>query len=545
MGKIQLVLHAHLPFIKHPEHESFFEETWLFEAISESYTPLLRMLHNLDADGIPANITISFSPSLTAMLKDELLQERYVSYVENLIELGEKEVRRTQDDPQFNGLARMYLDLYRQNLDFFLNQINRDLLSGFDYHQKKGNIEIITSPGTYPFLPFYEQYPANIHAHIEAALDSHREIFSRASKGIWLPECGYYPGLEEILKEHGLHYFFVEAHGLLFAKNCPTSGTYAPVQTPAGPYAFARDVASVNRVWSDIDGYPGEVSYRDFYRDIGHDLDFDYIKPYIHLEEFRVNTGYKYYAITGNTVEKQPYQPEQARGKIAEHADNFLYTIRERLKTADGLMDGEALITAPFSAELFGHWWFEGVQWLEQVVRRIHADGTIGSTTPGAFLEKNAVQQTLSPVFSSWGNKGYAEVWLNGANDWIYRHLHSAIEHMQELVERFPNVTGLKKRALNQAAREVLLAQTVDWSVIMRSGVSEEYARARIREHIGNFYFIYESLGQGNLGTEWLTRIEKKNNIFPAIDYRTFEARRSRDNGRMGHPYVVTDQVIK
>lgn len=281
MGNIQLLLHAHLPFIRHPEHESFLEETWLFEAISESYTPLLRMLNRLDADNIPAGLTISFSPSLTAMLKDELLQNRYIKYLEKLIELGEREVERTANDPAFNPLASMYLDLFRNNLEFFTDELQNDLLSGFDYHQKKGNIEVITSPGTYPFLPFYEQYPANIHAHIEAALDSHREVFNKPSKGIWLPECGYYPGLEEILREHSLEYFYLEAHGILFADNCPKSGTYAPVKTPSGLYAFARDVASVNRVWSDIDGYPGEIAYRDFYRDIGHDLDFDYIKPYI------------------------------------------------------------------------------------------------------------------------------------------------------------------------------------------------------------------------------------------------------------------------
>jgi 1,4-alpha-glucan branching enzyme len=409
----------------------------------------------------------------------------------------------------------MYLDLYRANLEFFTDELQGDILSGFDLHQKKGNIEIITSPGTYPFLPFYEQYPANNHAHIEAALESHREVFSRASNGIWLPECGYFPGLETILREHGIDFFYLEAHGILFAENCPTSGTYSPVQTPSGVYAFARDVASVNRVWSDIDGYPGN-QLPDFYRDIGHDLDFEYIKPYIHLGEFRVNTGYKYYAITGDTDQKQVYRPERALGKVREHADNFLHTLQQRLGRVASLMDSDPVITTPFSAELFGHWWFEGVQWLEQVIRLIHdEDSGIRAITPSSYLAEHREHQQLEPVFSSWGSKGYAEVWLNGSNDWIYRHLHSAIEHMQELVDRFPKVTGLKKRALNQAAREVLLAQTIDWAVIMRSGVSEEYARARIREHIGNFYFIYESLGQGNLGTEWLTRIERKNTFSP------------------------------
>jgi 1,4-alpha-glucan branching enzyme len=393
MGNVQLILHAHLPFIRHPEHETFLEETWLFEAISESYIPLLRMLNRLDADGIPARITMSFSPSLTAMLQDELLQARYIEHLNKLVELGEKEVERNRNDDNFAPLSEMYLQLYRSNLDLFTGDLQHDILSGFDYHQKKGNIEIITSPGTYPFLPFYEQYPANIHAHLEAALDSHRKVFSRASNGIWLPECGYFPGLEELLREHGINYFFLEAHGILFADNCPKSGTYAPVQTPAGLFAFARDVASVNRVWSETDGYPGEISYRDFYRDIGHDLEFDYIKPYIHLEEFRVNTGYKYYAITGNTQEKQVYRPREAAKKVAEHADNFLYSIRERMEKITPLMTREPVITTPFSAELFGHWWFEGVDWLEAVLNGMAgAPWPLSIANPAAYSSSKSSQ---------------------------------------------------------------------------------------------------------------------------------------------------------
>lgn len=546
MGNIQLVLHAHLPFIRHPEHETFFEESWLFQAMSESYTPLLRMLNRLDAQGKKANITISFSPSLTAMMKDELLQQRYVRYLEQAVELGEREMERCASSSEFFPLAQMYHDFYKESLRFFVDDQKADLLSGFDYHQKKGNIEVITTAGTYPFLPFYERYPANIHTHIEAALDSHQSIFNKKSAGIWLPECGYYPGLEKLLREHGLDFFYLEAHGILFADRSPESGTYAAIRTPSGPVAFPRDVAAVNRVWSDIDGYPGEMAYRDFYRDIGHDLDYDYIKPYLHLSDVRSNTGYKYFAITGNTDNKRPYRPQSAQKKVAEHADNYIYTLTERFQRVSQYMDKPPLITAVFSAELFGHRWFEGVDWLEQVILRSQQNGAeVNMLCPSEYLANSAVSQTLQPAFSSWGSKGYGEVWLNGANGWIYRHLHSAIEHMQELVTRFPEVTGLKQRALNQAAREVLLAQTIDWAVIMRSGASAEYAKARIREHIGNFYYIYEALGQGNLGTEWLTRIEKKNNIFPKIDYRTFAARISRQDGMMGHPYVVTDIVTK
>lgn len=520
MGNIQIVLHAHLPFIRHPEHKSFLEENWLFEAISESYTPLIQMIQRLDAEGINPGLTISISPSLMTMLGDKLLLERYVFYLQSRIELGEKEVDRTAHDSRFSPLASMYLNIFKQNLKAFIEDFQQDILKTLWQLQKKGCIEIITTPGTSPFLPFYEQYPANIYTHVETAIECYHAAFREDVRGMWLSGGGYYSGLEEIFKELRLEFFYLNANGILLAEDCPPTGIQTPVKTLNELVVFARDPELVGRVWSDVDGYPGDFSYRDFHRDIGHDLDFEYIRPYVHQEEFRMNTGYKYYAITGETDQKQPYLPEQA-GKISlEHAKHFVYLLQERVHNASE----DILVTTPFSAELFGHWWFEGVQWLESVIRIIAQDESgLHLVTPSAWMANHSVQHRVQPVFSSWGEgKGYAEVLLNGQNDWIYRHLHSSIERMQELAHRFPKAHGLNRRALNQAAREVLLAQTMDWPFIMRSGVSEEYARTRIREHIGNFYQLYDSLGSGNLQTGWLIHLEEKNNIFPYIDYFNF-----------------------
>ena len=539
-GYLNLVLHAHLPYIKHPEHESFLEESWLFEAISETYLPLLRMLHRLEADQVPINISISFSPTLTAMLQDELLCGRYVRHLEQVIELGQREVERTKHEPEVQSLARMYLELYQENYRDFLEQYDRNILKGFDHFYKSGQIEVLTAPGTYPFLPFYEQYPANIAAQVEAAVDSHHAVFGKVPKGLWLPECGYYEGVEEVLKDYDLKYFFTSAHGMLFSPDVPSWGVFSPAQTKNGVAFFARDVASANLVWSAENGYPGDPDYRDFYRDIGHDLDFEYIKPYIHLQKIRVNTGYKYFAVTGQTVHKRLYDPQRAMRKVQEHAENFLYHQSRRIQKIDPLMDRVPVITCPYSAELFGHWWFEGIAWLETVIRLADRQfGDLEMTTPERFLSQKPKLQEVQPVFSSWGNKGYAEVWLEGSNDWIYRHIHMAIERLQELILRFPDATGLKERALNQAAREILLAQSIDWPVIMRSGTAESYANNRVKEHISNFYRIYDALGQGNLGTEWLTRVEKKHSIFPRLNYRVFAPGNPREPNQLGHPYAI------
>ena len=178
---------------------------------------------------------------------------------------------------------------------------------------------------------------------------------------------------------------------------------------------------------------------------------------------------------------------------------------------------------------LFGHWWFEGPQWLEFLIRKIHSEGeNIILATPSDYLSENRSFHVGTPSFSSWGNNGYAEVWLDGSNDWIYRHVHKAIERMSELVARFPNETGLKQRTLNQAAREVLLSQASDWPFIMKTGTAVQYATRRIKEHLFNFNKIYDGLCRNSVKTEWLTNLEKKDNLFSDIDYRLFASKKSR-----------------
>jgi 1,4-alpha-glucan branching enzyme len=157
------------------------------------------------------------------------------------------------------------------------------------------------------------------------------------------------------------------------------------------------------------------------------------------------------------------------------------------------------------------------------MLRELHQHGEgLVTITPSAYLKQYPEQQKMQLIFASWGNKGYAETWLDGSNDWIYRHIHMAILKMTELTERFPDATGLKRRALNQAAREVLLTQSLDWPVIMRNGTSAQYASTRLKEHLANFYHIYDAMGEGKLSTEWLTRVERKNNLFPDLDYLAF-----------------------
>lgn len=522
MGKSILLLHSHLPLVRHPEYEQFLEERWLFEAISETYLPLLRMMERLEGESIPSPLAMSFSPTLSFMLQDELLMRRYISYLDRNIELAEKELDRTAGDQRFEPLARFYYDRYTRDRAEIEDVYAGNLVKSFAFYAKKGQIELLATAATHAFLPNYRNYPELIRLQVELGIEAHIHDFGNTPNGFWLPECGYYEGLDEILETAGLRYFIGAAHGVLFGEPTPRTGTYRPLNTPAGVAVFPRDVYTAAWVWSSEHGYPAHSAYRDFYRDIGYDLPLDYIRPYIHEGDIRIDTGFKYHAITGKEEDKDPYDQIAGAAMAREHARDYFMRQREHTRRIDEALGTHSVITSPFDTELFGHWWFEGTLWLEELFRLAHEESgdDFGMTTPGRYLEEYGTGGVVVPTFSSWGSHGYAEVWLDGSNDWIYRHTHNAIERMGELVSRFPDEDGLKRRALNQAAREVLLAMASDWPFILNAQTVVPYANRRVKEHLANFTRVYDELSQRNMGTGWLTVLEKKHPLFPDLDYR-------------------------
>lgn len=525
-GYLALVFNAHLPFVRQPEYAHFLEERWLFEALSETYLPLLRLFRRLDAEGLPWKLTLSLSPTLTAMLSDGLLAERYVAYLSSQSELAAKEAARVGSDPVFGPLARLYEELYRSDREDFCEYYERDVLGAFDYFYKKGRLEIITSAATHCFLPSYRESQEAVTAQIETALVSHRRAFGKHPEGFWLPHLGWYPGLDELLRSYNIQYGVVTTRGALLGEPTPRSGSFAPVRSPAGLTLFIRDAAATEAVWSESSGYPADPLYRDFYRDIGFDLPIDYVGPYLEEGPTRTFTGFKYWAVTGRTDQKRPYDAAAARARADEHAASFLADRVAAAKPVAALIDKPALMVCPYDAELFGHWWFEGPVWLESLFRRAAKEPELRLATLGEYHRLYPEAQVSMPEFSSWGDGGYAEVWIDGANDWIYRHAFKATERMSELAERFPDESGLRERILNQAAREVLLMMGSDWAFLMRAGKSSSFARRQIEDAVTNFNRIYEMLSSNNVGTEWITRLEKRDNLFPDINYRIFRKKR-------------------
>ncbi|MDD5687848.1 MAG: DUF1957 domain-containing protein [Elusimicrobia bacterium] len=522
-GYLCLVLHAHLPYIRHPEHDDFLEEDWLFEGITETYIPLLDMFERLISDGVDFRITMSLTPTLCGMFADELLQYRYKRYLGKLVELSEKELFRTKNQGQFYNTAQMYNKKLKKCREIF-DKCGGNLINAFRRIQDTGKLEIITCGATHGFLPLMISDNSK-RAQIAVGVSDYKEKFGRAPKGIWLPECGYTPGVDNILKENGLRYFFVDTHGILYGTPRPRYGVFAPVYCPSGVAAFGRDMESAHQVWSADIGYPGDFRYREFYRDVGYDLDYEYIKSYLHSDGIRRNVGIKNYKITGNVnlADKQPYNYDEAKEAAASHAGNFMFNRQQQVDYLLNLLKRKPIVVSMYDAELFGHWWYEGPDFLEYLFRKIHFDQkTIKTITPSEYLQIQPDNQVLQLSMSSWGDKGYNEFWLNGTNDWVYRHLHKAAERMVEIARKNPDAQQLKKRALNQAARELLLAQASDWAFIMTSGTMVQYAHKRTKNHISQFTILFEQIERNQIDEGFLSDLENRDNIFPNIDYKNY-----------------------
>jgi 1,4-alpha-glucan branching enzyme len=525
LGYLCLVLHAHLPFVRHPEYDDFLEEDWLYEAITETYIPLLDHFDRLERDGVDWRLTMSVTPTLAAMLSDPLLQYRYVRHLDNLIALAGKEIERTRWMPEYHPLAEMYHQRFTRCRDVFVTQYGNNLLNGFRRFFDSGKLELITCGATHGFLPLMNINSNACRAQIEIGAREFERHFGRRPRGIWLPECGYIEGVEALLRDAGIKYFFTDTHAVLFASPRPRYGVYAPILCPnSGVAVLARDTESSKQVWSAIEGYPGDYNYRDFYRDVGFDLDYEYLRPHLHHSGIRSLLGIKYHKITGRTDHKLPYEPKVALEKAAEHAGNFMFNREKQVEWLSGSMDGRpALIVAPYDAELFGHWWFEGPDWINFLLRKMHYDQqTIKTITIPEYLETHPTIQVSQPTLSSWGYKGYCEVWLEGSNDWIYRHLHEAADRMVDLARDNLDPAPLRRRSLNQAARELLLAQSSDWAFILKTGTMVEYARERTRIHILNFLHLHDQIKKNEIDEPWLAQIERRHNLFPDIDYRIY-----------------------
>ena len=510
LGQLAIVLHAHLPYVRKNEKNSL-EEDWFFQAILECYLPLLQVMETT-SKSVPDNtkLTMSLSPTLLTLLSSSNLQKKFPEWINTRIEF-------------LNELS----DKEKTASDFLLKNINNqltywkdcsgNLIEKFRKLSLSGHLDILTCAATHGYLPILRENHETVIAQIKTAIRSHKNFFGFDPLGIWLPECAYYENLDKILADCGIRYAVLDGHGILNSKPRPRYGVYAPICTKKGIAFFGRDSQSTLPVWSARDGFPGDSVYREFHKDLGWEL------PLEKLKEKDISSprplGLKYHRITKSSSslgEKEFYIEDQAGKKAAEHADHFLVQRAQQLKKLTLSSSFKPILVAPFDAELFGHWWYEGPRFLENIIKKV-ANYSIKLTHLKNILSQNPSIQICDPSPSSWGQGGFHNYWLNDKNAWIVPEITRAGARFIEISSR-NHTNQFVQRIIKQAARELLLAESSDWSFILRAGTTSELAKERIDRHLSRFWKLINNLNaQDKKFTKYLELIEEEDKIFPDL----------------------------
>jgi len=524
-----LLLHNHLPFVRHPEYRVSIEEQWLFEAITSVYTQLLLLFWNMEKEGVDFRMTISLSPPLINMLQDPLLQKRYRVHLRELIAFTEKEYANSWDKP-FRQTVEQTLHRFFQARKVF-ETYGGDLTRGFRNFQNQGKLEIITCAATHAILPFYLHYPQMVQAQLRTAIWEYERVFGRKPKGMWLPENAYHPALDEFLLSEGICWTVVNTHALRQGDTRCFYDVNAPVITEHGLCIFGIDDQTKGQVWSRQHGFPGDPRYKEWYRDVVWDADWDYIPEYFKVAGVRRNSGLKYYRVTGKDVpldKKDYYRPAWAAQAAADHASQFVRDREVQARQFWQKNHRKPIFFSAYDGELFGHWWEEGPLWLELVLKKMLYDQTaVRPVTPSEYLSEQHRHQRLTPGISSWGEGDYFATWLSSrperSNAWIYRHLFKLIELMSRLASERYAATGLEERALNQAARELMLAQSSDWGFLIETGQAVHYSQMRIKQHLDWADQLLQQVQSGSIDERLVATLEYAHNIFSKdMDFRIF-----------------------
>lgn len=527
-----LTLHGHLPWVNHPEYDNFLEEDWFFEGVADCYLPLLAMADGWARDGVDASFTMDISPPLLSMMVEPNLVARAARYLDGRRTLIRRYLERLSWDSPFRRAAEHARDEAEHRAEHFDN-IGRDLPSAFRRHWDEGRIEVMTCGATHGLLPVLLD-EGSARAQVWEAVRTHERILGRRPRGIWMPECGVTPSSFDLFAEAGLVFTFSEDRAVLYGAPPPAYGALRPVWTSEGIAVFARDPVSGKEVWSADEGYPGDFRYREFYRDLGYDAPDDILDPH-HKQGTgaRKNMGLKLHRITGKVSldQKQPYSPDDAERAAAAHAAHFVDMRVEQARRAKAELGIWPCFTAAFDAELFGHWWYEGPRFLDGVVRRCaaragHDDAAPLPMSAWRYLEEQPRHQLMEPAVSSWGDGGAFRVWVNGENDWLWRLVHDCRERLGHQVRRFqqqrPN--DVEARALRQATREMLLAQSSDWPFILTMGTQMGYARERPVTHLARAHRLLHGLETGDLSWNDLAQMELRDGLFQDVDPSPFAA---------------------
>ena len=510
LGQLAIVLHAHLPYVRKNETNSL-EEDWLFQAILECYIPLLQAIESAKKEN-PFNtkLTISLSPTLLTLLNNKKIQETFPCWIKTRNEF-------LSELPQIEKNASSFLINNLNDKYLYWQECSGNLIEKFKVLNKSGNLDILTCAATHGYLPILRENPETVKGQINTAVRCHENFFGTKPLGIWLPECAYYENLDEILFNSGIRYSILDGHGILNASPRPRYGVYAPICSTKGVAFFGRDSESTLPVWSAKDGFPGNRVYREFHKDLGWEL------PISKLQKKNISSkrplGLKYYKITDENApleKKEFYLENEAIKKAEEHSNDYLLERSKQLEKLALSSTFMPLLVAPFDAELFGHWWYEGPLFIKNLLTNSYKYN-IKLINLKEFLIQKPNLQICDPSPSSWGQGGYHNYWINDTNAWIVPEITKAGSTFVDLCsKKFDN--DLSIRICRQAARELLLTESSDWSFILRAGTTTELAKERIEKHLFRFWKLVEMIkNHSNFNLKFLEDIEEEDKIFPNI----------------------------
>jgi len=517
------VLHAHLPFVRHPENDDHLEERWLFEALAESYLPLVEVFDRLAQEGVPYRLTLSVSPTLASMLGDPLLCARFVRWLSRLERLALRErARLGAGDVLVPALDHALACVARVQRTW--EAIGGDVLGALRRLADAAHLELAGCAATHGYLPGLSAVPGAVYAQLAIGADAHRDTFGRSPHALWLPECGYVAGLDATLARVGVRATVLDTHGVLNARPRPPFGVYAPVLSRSGVAFFARDPEASEAVWSREVGYPGDPAYREYHRDVVDVLPRERVADILPPIDARVPTGLKLWRITGGDGAKAPYDPVAAMARARAHAAHFVAQRFARLDAARAIVaDRAPVCVAPYDAELFGHWWHEGPTFLEHVLR----EAARRTTTLSGYLARGPELAVVEPAASSWGEEGQSRVWLGERTAALWPPVFAVARAVTALVARHRHATDpLTERTLRQACREALLAQASDWPFLVHVGTAPHYAQARLAAHVARFHALAAGLDSGMEATRSLlsafSQAESRDNVLPRLDPARF-----------------------
>ncbi len=517
---ISMVVVAHQPFIRKITEEDEFpgqEYDLFFGAMSQTYIPLIDMLHRFEEENIISKFSIVLSPALCAMMADDVIQSQYVQFLDRSIILGQKEIQRLAGEPLLLKNAQEILDKNIELKKSFTEKYKCNLISQFGYFQNKGFIEILGTTGSYAFLPHYADLPEILNAQVETGIVSHKYFFGSAPEGFWLPYMGYTKGLERVIRSYGLNYTILDSHGLLFSEDCPETGIFKPVRCFNSLVIFGRDSQTPFDINNPETGYASDKCYKNQNKDAGFELETQQLDGFIKADSARVNSLYRYWSKEKDST--VIYNKEIAEAKAKEAAAAFLAEKNDKLEKASKVVEGDCTLTVTINASSLGQTWAEGMVFFEELLRQ-NKDSTF---VCGGDLIKDQYKLTkVAPYTSASSGTGYGEDLLDSSNSWMLRYTRKMCERMVDLSGRFPDDTGLKVRLLNLGCKEMMLAQSGELAKMIHENMYPEYTKEYFNSCVKNFTTVFDSLGSNVVSTEWLTKLEKEHNLFPWMNYKIF-----------------------